>query len=136
MDVVRLVEEVKDLLGVVMQNTDVFMSPTFQQFSTAVILAKRGGSGSIREAKYEAVELRANNMDLRFPRQLFIDGEFVDGQEKPIATLNPHDECVICEVQSGSADDVDRAVKAAKKAYEEGEWSKISARERGNLLFK
>lgn len=136
MDVVRLVEEVKDLLGVTMQNTDVFMSPTFLQFATAVVLAGRGASGSGREAKYDPVEVRANNMDLRFPRQLFIDGEFVDGHGKPIASIDPHDERVICEVQSGSADDVDRAVKAAKRAFDEGEWSKISARERGALLFK
>lgn len=32
--------------------------------------------------------------------------------------------------------DVDDAVIAAQKAFEEGEWSKISARERGKLLYK
>lgn len=40
------------------------------------------------------------------------------------------------QVESASAEDVDLAVKAAKKAFEEGEWSKISARDRGSLLFR
>ncbi|XP_029034967.2 cytosolic 10-formyltetrahydrofolate dehydrogenase [Osmia bicornis bicornis] len=135
MDVVRLVEEVKDNLGVTLQNIDVFMNPVFQQFITTVVLAARGISAS-KEIKYDAVELQANNMTLKFPKQLFIDGEFVNGHGKPIDTINPHDESVICPVECGSMEDVERAVKAAKKAFEEGEWSKISARERGSLLFK
>lgn len=135
MDVVRLVEEVKDNLGVTLQNIDVFMAPVFTQFATAVILAARGVSAS-KEIKYDVVEVQANNMTLRFPKQLFINGEFVNGHGKPINTINPHDESVICSVECGSVEDVDKAVKAAKKAFEDGEWSKISARERGALLFK
>ena len=34
------------------------------------------------------------------------------------------------------AADVDKAVKAAHKAYHEGDWGRMSARERGSLLFK
>lgn len=135
MDVVRLVEEVKDDVGVALQNIDVFMNPVFVRFATAVVLAARGISAD-KEIKYDGVELRANNMSVKFPRQLFIDGEFVNGGGKAIDTVNPHDESVICSVECGSLEDVDKAVKAAKKAFEEGEWSKISARERGALLFK
>ncbi|KAL2724953.1 cytosolic 10-formyltetrahydrofolate dehydrogenase isoform X1 [Vespula maculifrons] len=135
MDVVRLVEEIKDSLGVTLQNIDVFMAPIFVQFLGTVILAARGNAAA-KDIKYDAVEIRANNMDLKFPRQLFINGEFVNGHDKPIDTINPHDESVICSVESASVEDIDRAVKAAKKAFEEGEWSKISARERGALLFK
>ncbi|XP_076684672.1 cytosolic 10-formyltetrahydrofolate dehydrogenase [Andrena cerasifolii] len=135
MDVVRLVEEVKDNLGVTLQNIDVFMAPVFIQFATTVVLAARGTSAS-KEVKYDAVELQANNMSLKFPKQLFINGKFVNGEGRPIDSINPHDESVICSVQSASVEDVDRAVKAAKQAFEEGEWSKISARERGALLFK
>ncbi|XP_015176361.1 PREDICTED: mitochondrial 10-formyltetrahydrofolate dehydrogenase [Polistes dominula] len=135
MDVVRLVEEVKDNLGVNLQNIHVFMAPVFMQFVGTVILTARGNTAT-KDIKYDAVELRVNNMDLKFPKQLFINGEFVNGHGKPIDTINPHDESVICSVQSASVEDVDRAVKAAKKAYEEGEWGKISARERGELLYK
>ncbi|XP_015433553.1 PREDICTED: cytosolic 10-formyltetrahydrofolate dehydrogenase [Dufourea novaeangliae] len=135
MDVVRLVEEVKDNVGVTLQNIDVFMAPVFSQFATTVVLVARGVSAS-KDVKYDAVEVQANHKNLKFPRQLFINGEFVNGQGKPIDTINPHDETVICSVECGSVEDVDRAVKAAQKAFEEGEWSKISARERGAILFK
>lgn len=135
MDVVRLVEELKDNFGVSLQNTDVFMAPVFKELTTTIVLAARGNV-AVKEIKYDAVVLQANNMTLRFPKQLFIDGEFVNGHGKLIDTINPHDESVICSVESATAEDVDRAVKAAKKAFEQGEWGKISARERGALLFK
>ncbi|XP_003403088.1 cytosolic 10-formyltetrahydrofolate dehydrogenase isoform X2 [Bombus terrestris] len=135
MDVVRLVEEVKDNLKVTLQNVDVFMAPVFIEFANMVILVARGISAS-KEIKYDAVEIQANNMVLKFPRQLFINGEFVNGSQEPLDTVNPHDESVICSVETASVEDVNKAVKAAKKAFEEGEWSKISARERGALLFK
>lgn len=135
MDVVRLVEEIKDSLGVILQNIDVFMAPIFVQFVGTVILAARGNAAA-KDIKYDAVEIRANNINLKFPRQLFINGKFVNGHDKPIDTINPHDESIICSVESASVEDIDRAVKAAKKAFEEGEWNKISARERGALLFK
>lgn len=135
MDVVRLVEEVKDNIGIALQNTDVFMAPSFKQFTVAVALAGRGASAS-KNLKYDAVNIHVNNIDIKFPRQLFINGEFVNGEGKPLDTINPHDETVICSVEHGSANDVDKAVKAAKNAFEDGEWSKISARERGALLFK
>lgn len=135
MDVVRLVEEVKDSFNVTLQNIDVFMAPVFMDFAKTVVLASRGNV-ALKEIKYDAVEVQANNMNLRFPRQLFIDGEFVNGHGKPISTINPHDESVICSVESANLEDVDRAVRAAKEAFEKGEWGKISARERGALLFK
>ena len=135
MDVVRLVEEIKESVGVTLQNIDVFMSPVFIEFAKTMILKSRGDSAQL-DVRYDPVELRANNMDLKFPRQLFIDGQFMNGQGKPIDTINPHDESLICSVESGSPEDIDHAVIAAKRAFEEGEWSKISARERGLLLFK
>lgn len=135
MDVVRLVEEVKDNFGVNLQNIDVFMAPVFKEFITTVILTARGNL-TAKEITYDAVEVQTNNMTLRFPKQLFIDGQFVNGHGNPVNTINPHDESVICSVESANAEDVDRAVRAAKRAFEEGEWGKISARERGALLFK
>lgn len=135
MDVVRLVEELKETLDIHLQNTDVFMAPVFIEFASAAILAKRGANAA-QQISYDAVELRANNLDLRFPKQIFVNGRFLNGRGKPIPSVNPHDESLICNVESGSVEDVDDAVKAAKKAFEDGEWSKISARERGALLFK
>ncbi|KAJ3652204.1 hypothetical protein Zmor_018189 [Zophobas morio] len=137
MDVVRLVEEVKDLVKIEeLENEDVFMSPVFSEFSLNVILKKRGGTGK-QEVEFRAVEVEANGMKLRFPCQLFINGEFVDADGgKTLGTVNPSNEEIICQVQCASPKDVNKAVAAAKKAFESGEWSKISARERGQLLYK
>lgn len=136
MDVVRLVEEVKDIANIELQNEDIYMNTTFEEFCTAVVLISRGGNGP-KEINYDGVELDVNKMKIKFPTQLFIDGQFVNSDSgKSLGIVNPTDESVICKVQSASVNDVDRAVKAAKRAFEEGEWSKISARERGALLFK
>lgn len=136
MDVVRLVEEIKELANIELQNEDIYMNTTFEEFYTVAILKARGAVGK-KEVSYEGVELEANKMKIKFPTQLFINGEFVNSDSgKTLTLINPTDESVICKVQSASKTDVDRAVKAAKKAFEEGEWSKISARERGQLLFK
>ncbi|KAG6464177.1 hypothetical protein O3G_MSEX014337 [Manduca sexta] len=136
MDVVRLVEEIKDIANLELQNEEVYMNTTFEEFYNMTILKARGGSGS-QEIVYEGVEMEVNKMKIKFPTQLFIDGQFVNADSgKTLTLINPTDESVICKVQSASVNDVDKAVKAAKKAFEEGEWSKISARERGQLLFK
>lgn len=136
MDVVRLVEEVKDLAQLELQNEDIYMNTTFEEFYNIAVLKSRGGTEN-QEIVYDGVEMECNKMKIKFPTQLFIDGKFVDADSgKTLTVINPTDETVICKVQSASVNDVDRAVKAAKKAFDEGEWSKISARERGALLFK
>ncbi|XP_013167806.1 PREDICTED: cytosolic 10-formyltetrahydrofolate dehydrogenase [Papilio xuthus] len=136
MDVVRLVEEIKDLAQIELQNEDIYMNTTFEEFSQIAVMKSRGGSGAA-DIVYDGVEMDVNKMKIKFPTQLFINGEFIDSDSGKFLTIvNPSDESVICKVQSASVSDVDKAVKAAKVAFEEGEWSKISARERGQLLFK
>ncbi|XP_030767029.1 cytosolic 10-formyltetrahydrofolate dehydrogenase [Sitophilus oryzae] len=136
MDVVRLVEEVKDVFNVDFENDDVFMAPIFSEFVLNVVLKSRGAIGNA-EIKYRAIELEINKRKIKFPCQLFINGEFVDAEGgQYLSTVNPATEEVICDVQCASVNDVDKAVIAAKKAFEEGQWSKISARERGQLMFK
>jgi aldehyde dehydrogenase (NAD+) len=53
---------------------------------------------------------------------------------KTFETINPATEEVIANVAEGDAPDVDLAVKAARKAFEEGPWSKMDARDRGKLM--
>jgi aldehyde dehydrogenase (NAD+) len=55
---------------------------------------------------------------------------------KTFPTLNPATGEVICQVAEGDKADIDRAVKAARKAFEEGPWPKMDASERGRLLQK
>ncbi len=68
--------------------------------------------------------------------QLLIDGQWVDAESgKTFTTPNPATGETLAEVAEADKADVDKAVKAARRAYE-GAWSKMSARERGRLLYK
>jgi aldehyde dehydrogenase (NAD+) len=70
-------------------------------------------------------------------RPLFIGGKWLDSVSgKTFATLNPATGETICQVAEGDKADVDLAVKAARKAFEEGPWRKMNASERGRLLNK
>ncbi|MDO9187289.1 MAG: aldehyde dehydrogenase family protein [Bacteroidia bacterium] len=66
---------------------------------------------------------------------LFIDGKFVKpNSKKYFDTINPATEQKIAEVAEADEKDVDKAVKAARKAFEK--WSKISAKERGKYIYR
>jgi betaine-aldehyde dehydrogenase len=68
--------------------------------------------------------------------QLFIDGKWVDAESgKTFTTPNPATGETLAEVAEGDKADIDKAVTAARRAYE-GKWSKMSARDRGRLLYK
>ncbi|MEI9908073.1 MAG: aldehyde dehydrogenase family protein [Actinomycetota bacterium] len=64
----------------------------------------------------------------------FINGGFVEGLSV-FPTLNPATEETLSQISLGSIADVDRAVAAARVAYESA-WSKMSGRERGKYLFR
>ena len=69
-------------------------------------------------------------------KQLFINGEWrAAAAGKTIEVVNPATEEVIAEVASAEASDVDAAVAAARAAFD-GPWAKLSARERGKLVWK
>src|SRR5919199_453838 len=68
--------------------------------------------------------------------QLFIDGQWVDAESgKTFMTPNPATGQTLAEVAEADKADVDKAVAAARRAFE-GKWSKMSARDRGRLLYK
>lgn len=69
--------------------------------------------------------------------QLLIDGKFVNSLSgKTFDTFNPATEEKITSVQEADVADVDKAVKAARKAFDEGPWRRMAAHERGRLLNK
>ncbi|MHC4321793.1 MAG: aldehyde dehydrogenase family protein [Planctomycetota bacterium] len=71
------------------------------------------------------------------PGKLFINGKWVDSVSgKTFDTLNPATEEVITCVAEGDRADIDLAVAAARKAFEEGPWRNIGARERGKILLR
>ena len=71
------------------------------------------------------------------PGRLLIDGQWVDGSKK-FDTINPATGEVLTQVAEASSADVDRAVEAARRAFEDrnGPWRKLSASERGRLIWK
>ncbi|MFF7292844.1 aldehyde dehydrogenase family protein [Microbacterium sp. NPDC008134] len=74
-------------------------------------------------------------LNLKDSYGLFIDGEFVDGSGNSFRTISPASEKRIAEIATASDDDVDRAVAAARRAYEKT-WSRMSGRDRGKYLFR
>lgn len=67
---------------------------------------------------------------------LFIGGKFVKpASGKYFNTINPSNEEILAEVAEANQADVDKAMKAARKAYE-GSWGKMKAGERGKYLFR
>ncbi len=69
--------------------------------------------------------------------QLLIDGEWVDAKsERTFQTRNPATSELLAECAEGDEVDIDRAVKAARRAFEQGPWPKLTASERGRLVWK
>ncbi|MDG2381875.1 MAG: aldehyde dehydrogenase family protein [Pirellulaceae bacterium] len=67
----------------------------------------------------------------------FIGGNWLPAQSgKTFATINPANEERIADVAEGDADDIDAAVKAARQAFEDSEWSRMDARDRGALMHR
>ncbi|HET8864508.1 MAG TPA: aldehyde dehydrogenase family protein [Gracilimonas sp.] len=74
--------------------------------------------------------------DVQDQYDLFIGGKFVKPSKgRYFKSTNPATEEVITEFAEATQKDVDKAVKAARKAYE-GEWSRISAKERGKYIYR
>jgi len=86
--------------------------------------------------KAKSKPARGHPVKVRQTRML-IDGQFCDGVEgKTFPTLNPATEEKIADVAEGGAKDIDLAAKAARRAFGEGSpWRKLTARERGRLLY-
>lgn len=74
-------------------------------------------------------------LNLRDSYGLFIDGEFTDGHGESFSTISPATEKKIAQISSADASDVDRAVAAARRAYDRT-WSRLSGSDRGKYLFR
>ncbi|XP_027441678.1 cytosolic 10-formyltetrahydrofolate dehydrogenase isoform X2 [Zalophus californianus] len=91
-DVVRLVEEVKELCDdLELENEDVYMATTFGDF-IQLLVRKLRGDDKRHECIIDYVEKAMNKLTLRMPHQLFIGGMFVDAEgAKTYETINPTD---------------------------------------------
>jgi phenylacetaldehyde dehydrogenase len=71
------------------------------------------------------------------PRQLFINGQWADAASgKTFATPDPATGETLANIAEGDAEDIDRAVRAARRAFEEGPWSRMTASERGRIIWR
>ena len=77
-----------------------------------------------------------DHISIKSEYQLFIDGKFVKPKKrKYFPTINPASEKKLSSIAEASTDDVDKAVKSARRAYD-GVWSSMSAKERGKYIFR
>jgi phenylacetaldehyde dehydrogenase len=71
------------------------------------------------------------------PRQMLIDGKWVNAVSgKTFPTYNPATGEVLAQVAEGDGADIDLAVRAARKAFDSGPWSRMTASQRGKLVWK
>jgi phenylacetaldehyde dehydrogenase len=71
------------------------------------------------------------------PKKLLIGGKWVDaGSGKTFSTLNPATEEVLAQLAEGDSADIDKAVKSARLAFEDGPWRRMTPSERGKLIWK
>ncbi len=70
-------------------------------------------------------------------RKMLINGKWVEAASgKTFPTYNPATGEILARVAEGDREDIDRAVKAARAAFETGPWSKMTPSERGRAIWK
>ena len=71
------------------------------------------------------------------PRQLFINGQWADAASgKTFETPNPATGATLARVAEGDAEDVNRAVQAARRAFDDGPWGRMTPSERGRIIWR
>src|SRR5271156_4095603 len=71
------------------------------------------------------------------PRKLFINGQWTDAASgKTFATPNPATGAPLASVAEGDAEDINRAVAAARTAFDDGPWSRMPPSERGRIIWR
>src|SRR5262249_53023250 len=69
--------------------------------------------------------------------QMYVKGEWIkSNSNKTFAVYDPASEEAIAQVPDANADDVNRAVAAARAAFDDGPWASTTAQERGRVLFR
>ena len=69
------------------------------------------------------------------PKKLLIGGKWVPAKSgKTFETINPANEEVLALVSEGDKPDIDEAVRAARKAFEEGKWPALGPHQRARYL--
>jgi aldehyde dehydrogenase (NAD+) len=84
---------------------------------------------------YDPAPEGTEHVQLRKQYELFIGGNFIKPESgKYFNTINPSSEKILATIAEANEVDVDKAVKAARKAF--GPWSKLPAKERGKYIYR
>src|ERR1700733_9100661 len=95
------------------------------------------GRGSSASGHPAILDIGRTNVMRSWPNQLFINGEWVNSASgKTWSVVNPATGQTLAEVALADAVDVDRAVTAARRAFDGGEWPQMDPLLRGRLLFR
>src|SRR6516225_8597082 len=78
----------------------------------------------------------AIKVSLPEPRLLIANRWVESESQKTFPTINPSTGDEICQIAEADVDDVDKAVQAARSAFEHGPWHNMSASARGRLLYR
>lgn len=85
--------------------------------------------------QYAPAPESTDHIEIKPKYDLFIGGKFVKpNSKKYFKSINPATEEVVCEIAEANEEDVDSAVKAARKAFPS--WSKLPAKERGKYIYR
>lgn len=116
------------------------MSKTLKATKSSNGTVKANGTEAVssKEASWSYAPAPESKSHIRLKDRydLFIDGKWVKPEGgKYFDTISPSTEEKLAEIAEASAKDVDKAVKAARKAYN-NVWSKLSAKERGKYIYR
>jgi len=99
-------------------------------------MAKKKEVSKALEWNYSPSPESTSHVELKKRYELFIDGKWVKPSSgKYFATINPANEELLAEVAHADSSDVDKAVKAARKAFKEV-WAVMPASERGKYIYR
>jgi aldehyde dehydrogenase (NAD+) len=88
-----------------------------------------------QEWEYAPAPESASIAGVKAHYQMFVDGQFVDGTGEPLKTVNPATGEALAEVATAGQADVDKAVKAARRAYDKV-WGRMPGTERAKYIFR
>ncbi|KAA1427843.1 aldehyde dehydrogenase family protein [Nocardioides antri] len=90
--------------------------------------------------RVSALTTRQEWLDLRdritIPSAMWVDGRWDEADGGVTSVISPRDGLAVADVTSAGAEDVDRAVRGARRAFESGLWSRLEPRERGEALIR
>jgi gamma-glutamyl-gamma-aminobutyraldehyde dehydrogenase len=86
---------------------------------------------------FAAWQATARSTRARIETRLFIDGKFVDAVKGGrFGTINPATGETLAQMAAGTAEDIDRAVAAGRRAFREGVWSRMAPRARMEVMYR